>query len=121
MTTAALAGLLVAAGLVQVAGAQSAPAEKKYKDGEFDIYSAAANDVKGGNFAQAIKDLDTWKQKFAETDFKTERQTLYIMAYSGAQQFDKAVDAAAPMINAGVDTVFQMCIRDRCTGPAGRG
>ena len=106
MTTAALAGLLVAAGLVQVAGAQSAPAEKKYKDGEFDIYSAAANDVKGGNFAQAIKDLDTWKQKFAETDFKTERQTLYIMAYSGAQQFDKAVDAAAPMINAGVDTVF---------------
>src|ERR1035438_2037552 len=106
MTTAALAGLLVAAGLGQAARRQSAPAEKKYKDGEFDIYSAAANDVKGGNFAQAIKDLDTWKQKFAETDFKTERQTLYIMAYSGAQQFDKAVDAAAPMINAGVDTVF---------------
>lgn len=106
MTTAVLAGLLVAAGLVQVAGAQSAPAEKKYKDGEFDIYSAAANDVKGGNFAQAIKDLDTWKQKFAETDFKTERQALYIMAYSGAQQFDKTVDAAAPMITAGVDSVF---------------
>ena len=106
MTTAVLAGLLVAAGLAQVAGAQSAPAEKKYKDGEFDIYSAAANDVKGGNFAQAIKDLDTWKQKFADTDFKNERQALYILAYSGAGQFDKTVDAAAPMITAGVDTVF---------------
>ena len=58
------------------------------------------------NFAQAIKDLDTWKQKFADTDFKTERQTLYILAYSGAGQFDKTVDAAAPMITAGVDTVF---------------
>ncbi len=105
-TTAVLAGLLVAAGLVQVAGAQSAPVEKKYKDGEFDIYSAAAKDVNGGNFAQAIKDLDTWKQKYADTDYKTERQTLYITAYSGAGQFDKAVDAAAPMITAGVDTVF---------------
>jgi len=106
MTTAVLAGLLVAAALVQVAGAQSAPAEKKYKDGEFDIYSAAAKDVNGRNFAQAIKDLDTWKQKFPDTDFKIERQTLYILAYSGAGQFDKTVDAAAPMIAAGVDTVF---------------
>lgn len=114
MATTALAGLLVAAGLVQVAGAQNAPAEKKYKDGEFDIYSAAAKDVNGGNFAQAIKDLDTWKQKFAETDYKTERQTLYITAYSGAGQFDKAVDAAAPIITAGVDTVFT----DPKTGPA---
>jgi tetratricopeptide (TPR) repeat protein len=106
MATAALTGLLVAAGLVQVAGAQNAPAEKKYKDGEFDIYSAAANDVKANNFAQAIKDLDTWKQKFADTDFKTERQSLYIMAYFGAGQFDKTVDAAAPIIATGVDTVF---------------
>jgi len=106
MTPAVLAGLLVAAGLAQVAGAQGAPAEKKYKDGEFDIYSAAANDVKGGNFAQAIKDLDTWKQKFAESDFKNERQALYILAYSGSGQFDKTVDAAAPMITAGVDTAF---------------
>ncbi len=106
MTTAVLAGLLVAAGLVQVAVAQSAPAEKKYKDGEFDIYSAAAKDVNGGSFAQAIKDLDTWKQKFSETDFKNERQALFVVAYSGAGQFDKTIDAATPMIAAGVDTVF---------------
>lgn len=106
MATAVLAGLLVAAGLVQVAGAQNAPAEKKYKNGEFDIYNAAAKDVNGRNFAQAIKDLDTWKEKFPETDFKTERQTLYVMAYSGAGQFDKAVDAATPLITAGLDTVF---------------
>jgi tetratricopeptide (TPR) repeat protein len=106
MTTAVLAGLLVAAGLVQVAGAQNAPAEKKYKDGEFDIYSAAAKDVNGGNFAQAVKDLDTWKQKFPDTDFKNERQALYVVAYSGAGQYDKTIDAASPMIAAGVDTVF---------------
>ena len=106
MATAALTGLLIATGLVQVAGAQNAPAEKKYKDGEFDIYSAAANDVQKGNFPQAVKDLDTWRQKYADTDFKTERQALYVMAYSGAGQFDKTVDAAAPMISAGVDNVF---------------
>ncbi len=106
MTTAVLAGLLAAAGLVQVAGAQNAPAAKKYKDGEFDIYSAAAKDVSGRNFAQAVKDLDTWKQKFADTDFKIERQTLYILAYSGAGQNDQTVDAAAPLVSAGVDNVF---------------
>ena len=106
MTTAVLAGLLVAAGLAQVPAAQNTPAAKKYKDGEFDIYNAAAKDVAARNFAQAIKDLDTWKQKFADTDFKTERQTLYILAYSGAGQFDSAVDAAAPLIAAGVDIVF---------------
>ena len=107
MTTAVLGGLLVAAGLVQVAaGAQNAPAEKKYKDGEFDIYSAATKDVNGGNFAQSIKDLDAWKQKFPETDFKNERQALFVVAYSGAGQYDKTIDAATPMIAAGVDTVF---------------
>ncbi len=113
MATRALVGLVVAAGLVQVAGAQNAPAEKKYKEGEFDVYNAAAKDVNGRNFAQAIKDLDTWKQKFPQTDFNTERQTLYIMAYSGAGEFDKAVDAAAPLITAGVDKVFS----DPKTGP----
>jgi tetratricopeptide (TPR) repeat protein len=106
MTTAVLAGLLAAAGLAQVPAAQNTPAAKKYKDGEFDIYNAAAKDVGAGNFAQALKDLDTWKQKFADTDFKTERQTLYVLAYAGAGQFDKTVDAAAPLIAAGVDTVY---------------
>lgn len=106
MTTAVLAGLLAAAALAQVPAAQNTPAAKKYKDGEFDIYSAAAKDVGAKNFAQAIKDLDTWTQKFAVTDFQTERQTLYILAYSGAGQFDKTVDAAAPLIAAGVDIVF---------------
>jgi len=114
MTTAVLAGLLVAAGLAQVPAAQNTPAAKKYKEGEFDIYSAAAKDVGARNFAQAIKELDTWKQKFAETDFKTERQTLYILAYSGAGQFDNTVDAAAPLIASGVDTVFP----DPKDGPA---
>jgi hypothetical protein len=113
MTTAVLAGLLVAAGLAQVAAAQNAPAQKNYKPGEFDVYSAAAKDVNGNNFAQALKDLDTWTQKFAETDFKTERQFLYVVAYAGAGQFDKAVDAAGPMIAAGVDTIFA----DPKTGP----
>ena len=106
MTTRVLTGFLVAAGLVQVAGAQSAPAGKKYKDGEFDIYSASAKDVNSNSFAQAIKDLDTWKQKFPDTDYKNERQALYVTAYAGAGQFDKAVDAAGPMVNAGVDTIF---------------
>ena len=106
MTTSVLAGLLVVAGLAQVPATQSAPAAKKYKDGEFDIYSAAAKDVGSNNFAQAIKDLDTWKQKFADTDYKVERETLYVLAYSGAGQYSNTVDAAAPLITAGVDTVF---------------
>src|SRR6185295_16049405 len=85
----------------QQARAQAAdkPAAKNYKDqGEYDIYNEVTKDIVGNNFAKAITELDTWKSKYPESDYKPERSVLYIQAFNGAKQFGKAVDAAGALM-----------------------
>jgi hypothetical protein len=94
-------GAIVWGGTAQQARAQAAdkPAAKNYKDqGEYDIYNEVTKDIVGNNFAKAITDLDTWKSKYPESDYKPERSVLYIQAFNGAKQFGKAVDAAGELM-----------------------
>jgi hypothetical protein len=103
--TAAIAVLsaVVMTGMVQSARAQ----DKKWKDtAEYDLYMSASKAVAANNGTQALSDLDSWKSKYAESDYKDDRTVLYIQAYAAAKQPAKAVDAAADLINRGVDTVF---------------
>ncbi len=114
--TAAIAVLSAVAmtGTVQSARAQDAGG-KKWKDtAEYDLYMSASKAVAANNGTQALTDLDNWKSKYAESDYKDDRDVLYIQAYAAAKQPAKAVDAAAGIINRGVDTVFS----DPKTGPA---
>lgn len=75
--------------------APNAPAEKKVKDqGEYDIYNEVTKDMLARNFAKAITDLDTWKQKYPASDFKDDRSVFYIQAYAGSNQPAKALDEA---------------------------
>src|SRR5579871_3931745 len=95
-------------GVLALAGADlaraQAPATKNYKDqGEYDIYNEVTKDVVGNNFTKAITDLDTWKNKYPESDYRNDRSVLYVQAYAGAKQFNKAVDAAGELINKGLD------------------
>src|SRR5215475_9433289 len=79
----AAVGVLAVAGTAQLASAQ-AP-EKKVKDqGEFDIYNQTMKDQ--SNPAQQIKDLDTWTQKYPESDYKDDRLFIYIQVYNGSKQ-----------------------------------
>jgi len=99
-------------GTVQSARAQSAA--KKWKDtAEYDLYISASKAVAANNGTQALTDLDSWKSKYPTTDYNDDREVLYIRAYAAAKQPAKAVDAAADIINRGVDTVFA----DPKTGP----
>jgi hypothetical protein len=87
--------------------AQAQPKQKQYKDNaEYDVYNAVAKDIGANNFAQAITDLDTWKQKYAESDYKDDRALLYVRAYSGANQPGKALDVAGELLSKDVDTAF---------------
>jgi len=89
------------------AGQPAAQTEKKYKDqGEYDIFNEVTKDIVAQNFTKAITDLDTWKQKYPESDFKDSRTLLYITAYNGAKQFAKAVDVAGELMSKSLDTVF---------------
>ena len=59
----------------------------------------AAND-----FTKVIAGLDTWKQKFPDSDYDSNRQQLYVQAYSRAGQPAKAIEAAKPVLAGPFDT-----------------
>jgi hypothetical protein len=98
-------------GRAQAAAAPQAPAGKKAKavkdTGEYDIYNdvikdAAANPPSGKKF---LADLDNWTQKYPTTDFADRRTMYYIQAYAANNETNKALDAAKPLVDEGIDTM----------------
>jgi len=87
-------------------GAGAAAPKKEYKEGEYAFFDAAAKDVTANNFAKAITDLDAWKAKIPTSDYAPERSVLYIQAYSGAKQFDKAIEEGGQLLSKDIDAAF---------------
>jgi hypothetical protein len=85
---------------------------KQFKQGEFEIYNEVTRDINAANFPKAIGDLDTWKQKYPDSEYKNDREALYAHAYAGANQPSKSLDAAAPLLARELSSVFP--------GPAGQ-
>lgn len=97
----AAAGALLLAG-VQIASAQ----EKKVKDqGEYDIFNQTLKDQ--ANPAQQIKDLDTWTQKYPESDYKDDRLYYYIGAYSATKQPAKVLEIGSQLMARDLKSVFK--------------
>jgi len=91
------------------APAAQAPAAKKTKQvkdtGEYDIFNEVVKDSDPAHPAPAKKflaDLDTWTQKYPNTDFKDRRTMFYIQAYGADNQLGKAMDTAKPLIDQGL-------------------
>jgi hypothetical protein len=105
---AALTGGWVVPALAQTpAAAPTAPVQKKVKDqGEYDIYNQVTVDLQKKDFAKAVADLDTWKQKYPGSDFKDDREVFYVQAYAGSSQPAKAVDEAGLLIAKDLKVVF---------------
>ena len=93
-------------GVLLVVAIAAAQGEKKLKDGEFDVYNEVVKDINSNNFAKAVTDLDTWKQKFPATDYQDERTAFYVQAYTATNQAAKAMDAAGSLISRDLSTVF---------------
>jgi hypothetical protein len=113
---AALAGGFARPARAQAAApAQNAPAQKTVKDqGEYDIYNQVTMDMQKKDFAKAISDLDTWKQKYPASDFKDDRSVLYIQAYAAANQPGKALDEAGLLMAKDLKAT----LNDPKTGPS---
>lgn len=97
-------------------GQAQTPAKKgkAVKDqGEYDLYNAVLTDIGKNDFTKALADLDTWKQKYPNSDFKDDREVYYIQAYAGAKQWDRAVNTAGPLLDKDLNVVFD----DPKTGP----
>ncbi len=90
------------------AGGQAAAATKRnYKDnGEYDLYNQAFKDAQ--NPAAQIKDLETWAQKYADSDYKDVRTGMLVQAYSmlNPPQPAKVLDLAAQLMAKDLKTVF---------------
>jgi hypothetical protein len=104
-------GAVVITGTAQFAQAQAAP-EKKVKDqGEYDIFNQTIKDA--SNPAQQIKDLDTWTQKYPDSDYKDDRLYYYIQAYNLTNQPSKVLDIGSQLMGRDLKQVF----KDPKTGP----
>src|SRR5438309_2875567 len=86
--------------------AESAQPEKKPKDrAEYDLYNEVIKD--NSNPAKLLQDLDSWTQKYPETDFKDDRAFFYISAYNGTNQPAKVVDTAAQLLAKDLNAAFK--------------
>ncbi len=96
-------------GAPQAATPQAAtPKEKAVKDqAEYDISNQTFKDITEKNWKQALTDLDTWKQKYPESDWKDDREFYYLQALFSTQQFDKAEQFGAQLMDKDLASMFK--------------
>jgi hypothetical protein len=113
-TLAAVMGVAMLAAVPATVYGQAKPAQKKWKDAEeYNMFSAASKDLADKNPTKALQDLNAWKAKYPESDFKDDGTLLYMQAYSDAKEPAKAIDAASALMSQDLNQVFS----DPKTGP----
>ena len=113
IAAAAALGAVLMAGTTRLASAQAPaaqqaaqPKQKTPKDQtEADIANAIYTNILSAtpNWPKAITDLNTWVQKYPESDWKNERLVYYLKAYANItpptkENLDKALDYAAQLL-----------------------
>jgi len=71
---------------------------RRFLPGERDIAGEAIKDVNDNHFAKALADLDTWSQRYRESDYQDDRSYYYVLAHNGMGQPGKVLEAAAPLV-----------------------
>jgi len=89
------------------AAAQTAQPTKKVKDqGEYDIFNNVLKEAPAQAWPKLLQDLDTWAQKYPESDYKDDRLYYYVQAYSGTKQPGKELDVAGQLLAKDLKTVL---------------
>jgi hypothetical protein len=82
-----------------LAGATLAQAERQFKSqAEYDAYNDVAKDLAANNPQKALTDLDAWKQKFPDSDYKDDRTAMNVQALAASNQPAKALDGASELM-----------------------
>ena len=84
----------------------AAPAEKQLRPGESELYNGVIRDLGAANATKALADLDTWRQKLPDSDYKDERSALYVQTYAMSNQPAKALDAAGELLAKDLTAAF---------------
>jgi hypothetical protein len=105
---AVAAALLLACAYAQApAAGQTTEKKKQVKDqGEFEIYNQAIKDT--ANSQKEVQDLDTWSQKYPNSDFQDDRLYMYMQAYSAMQppQPQKVIDYGQQLMAKDLNSIF---------------
>lgn len=91
------------------AAAAAAQPEKKPKDtAEYDLIRAVMGEAQS-NPQKAITDLNTWSQKYPQTDFADERTFYYLQAYSSMNppQPEKVLDYGSQLLGKDLNAIFK--------------
>ena len=90
--------------------AAEAQSQKNYKDlAEYNLYEAVVKDIDSGGFTKALADLNSWKEKYPDSDFKYDRDFFYILTYAGENQSPKVLDSSADLLSGdSLDTAKQV-------------
>jgi hypothetical protein len=75
-----------------------APAKKVKDQGEYDLFTQAGSTTITPD--KRLPVLDSWKEKYPDSDFKEERLVLYLTTYQALNQTLKAVEAAKEILAA---------------------
>ncbi len=73
--------------------------QKQAKDaGEFKLYDAVVKDFTAKDYSKALPDLDAWKRAYPESDYKIDRECLYVQAYAEVNQPGKSIGTAKALL-----------------------
>jgi hypothetical protein len=87
---------LLSVTVLALLGVSTALAEKKVKDqGEYDLYT---NSTKTTDAAKRLAVLNSWKEKYPDTDFKEERLMIYLTTYQQLNQPAKMVETSKEIL-----------------------
>src|SRR5262245_39809469 len=80
-------------------------AAKQYKSPEeYNLHGPVTKDLGTNDMTKDIAGVDAWKEKFPDSEWASNRQLLYVQAYSRASQPAKAIEAAKPVLNGPFDS-----------------
>ncbi len=78
------------------AGLLAQAPEKKVKDqAEYDLFTAVQKET---DLNKKVQLLDTWKQKYPDSDYKVDRQQILVQTYQGLGQGEKMYGASKEML-----------------------
>jgi hypothetical protein len=89
--------------------APAAPKERKVKDiAEYDIFNEVLKDQNSNNPQKALQDLDTWTQKYPDSDWKDQRLYMYMQEYAklNPPNAAKVMEYGAQVMSKGLKSVF---------------
>lgn len=103
-----LCGALAAAVWLTASAPSAAAQEKKVKNQEeYALYDAAVKSMGAQNWTKALTDLQAWKEKFPESDWKDDRDLYILQGYIVTKQYDKALTFGNEFIERDLPTIFK--------------